>query len=99
MGIFIIVSYYNDSLRTTIINECVNRLEQFQNAALPATTTPTTTTTPVTVIPLITTQDLQNTCSSALNNGRIAFIVSLCFSLLINLCTSLFYLFCEFTHS
>jgi hypothetical protein len=74
MGIFIIVAFYKDSLRSTIIDECTNRLDQLQNSSLPATS-----------VALQTKQDLQNTCSAVFNQGRIGFIVSLCISLLINL--------------
>ena len=83
MGVFVVVAFYKDSLRETIISECTNRLDELQNSALPLASTARQTK-----------QDLQNTCSAGFNQSRIGFIVSLCISLLLNLCMSLLCAFC-----
>lgn len=77
MGIFITVAFFKDSLRSTIIDECTNRLDSLQTSSLAVAPTA-----------LQSKQDLQNTCSAVFNQGRVGFIVSLCISLLINLCAS-----------
>jgi len=74
MGIFITVAFFKDSLRSTIIDECTNRLDSLQSSSLSVASAARQSR-----------QDLQNTCSAVFNQGRIGFIVSLCISLLINL--------------
>jgi len=73
MGIFIVVAFFNNSLRSTIINECTNRLDELQTSTVSLASARQSK------------EALETTCSSVFNQSRIGFIVSLCFSLLLNL--------------
>jgi len=74
MGVFFVIALTKDSLRSTLINTCIQRLTELQdstvNAASAARQTP---------------EQIQASCSGIFNQSRVGFLVTFGISFLLNL--------------